>query len=141
MSPPIAATPANWAITSGENPTAPNEARTPELTPSMPSALPCLAVVCEPKPESEPMHKTLLVKYPAWTRPAIPVLAAARNPPVNTTAGAAYNHEYSGGSVGPVDEDAIYIGKTSQLVQNRRTFKHIQHPFCYDETPSNVDTC
>jgi hypothetical protein len=49
------------------------------------------------------MHNTLLVKYPAWTRPAIPVLAAARKPPVNTTAGTPYNQEYSGGSVGPIE--------------------------------------
>lgn len=30
----------------------------------------------------------------------MPVLAAARNPPVNTTAGTPYNQLYSGGSVG-----------------------------------------
>jgi hypothetical protein len=48
------------------------------------------------------MHKILLVKYPACTSPAMPVLAAAKKPPVNTTAGTVYNQEYSGGSVGPV---------------------------------------
>jgi len=47
------------------------------------------------------MQSTLLVRYPACTSPAIPVLAAAKNPPVNTTAGIPYNQEYSGGSVGP----------------------------------------
>jgi hypothetical protein len=33
------------------------------------------------------MQRMLLVKYPACTRPAIPVCAAAKNPPVNTIAG------------------------------------------------------
>ena len=31
----------------------------------------------------------------------MPVLAAATNPPPNRTAGMAYSHGYSGGSVGP----------------------------------------
>jgi hypothetical protein len=47
------------------------------------------------------MHRRLLARYPAWTRPAIPVLAAAIYPPPNKIAGMAYSHGYSSGSLGP----------------------------------------
>lgn len=50
-----------------------------------------------------PMQRTLLTRYPACTNPAMPVLAAATNPPPNRRAGIAYNHGYSGGSVGPIN--------------------------------------
>lgn len=55
-SPPMAATPANWTMTSGGNPTATREVRTPDPTPRIPSALPCRAVVCDPRPEREPVN-------------------------------------------------------------------------------------
>jgi hypothetical protein len=45
--PPIAATPANCASTSGGKPTAARDARIPEPTPRIPSALPWRAVACE----------------------------------------------------------------------------------------------
>lgn len=54
INPPMAATPANWVSTSGENPTAPSDARIPELTPNIPNALPCLAVAWDPSAEREP---------------------------------------------------------------------------------------
>lgn len=54
MREPMPATPANWVRTSGENPTARRDARMPEETPNMPRMLPCLAVCCEARPESEP---------------------------------------------------------------------------------------
>lgn len=50
-----------------------------------------------------PMQRTLLIRYPACTNPAMPVLAAATNPPPNRRAGIAYSHGYSGGSVGPIN--------------------------------------
>ena len=61
--PPIAATPANCASTSRGKPTAAREARMPEPTPRIPSALPWRAVACEAKPESEavtPCSKILI---------------------------------------------------------------------------------
>lgn len=91
----------NCVSTSGEKPAARRLARTPEPTPSMPSMLPRRAVVCEARPEREPMQRTDEARYPAWTRPAAPVLAAARKPPPKTAAGTAYSQGYSGGSVGP----------------------------------------
>lgn len=39
----------------------------------------------------------------------MPVLAAARKPPVNTTAGNEYNQEYSGGSLGPVRRSVFIL--------------------------------
>ena len=51
--------------------------------------------------ETRVYKSSLKFKYPAWTKPAIPVLGATRNPPVNTTAGTLYNHEYSVESLGP----------------------------------------
>jgi hypothetical protein len=36
-----------------------------------------------------PMQRIVLTRYPACTKPAIPVLAAAMKPPPNTTAGIA----------------------------------------------------
>jgi hypothetical protein len=54
----------------------------------------------------------------------MPVLAAPRNPPANTTAGTAYNQEYSGGSVGPrntgIDQAPRVITMSSGL-----TLKHV----------------
>jgi hypothetical protein len=98
---PIPATPANCVRTAGANPTAAKEARMPELTPNIPRIFPCRAVACEARPESEPMHKRLLARYPACTRPAIPVLAAAMYPAPKSVAGIPYSQGYSGGSVGP----------------------------------------
>jgi hypothetical protein len=44
----------------------------------------------------------------------MPVLAAAKNPPVKMTAGTPYIHEYSGGSVGPIYEAKLgYRVKTN----------------------------
>jgi hypothetical protein len=99
---PIPATPPNCARTAGANPTAAKDDRIPVPTPSIPRMFPCRAVAWEARPERDPMHRRLLVRYPAWTRPANPVLAAAMYPPPNNTAGIAYNQGYSGGSVGPV---------------------------------------
>lgn len=53
------------------------------------------------------MHRMVLTKYPACTRPDIPVLRAARKPPPNTRAGIAYSHGYSGGSVGPRNDQYL----------------------------------
>lgn len=77
----------NWVSTSGENPAANKLARTPEPTPRIPSIFPILAVAWEARPEIEPMQSTELTRYPACTRPAAPVEAAARKPPPKTTAG------------------------------------------------------
>lgn len=46
------------------------------------------------------MDRRVLRKYPAWTNPATPLLAAQTKPVPKTAAGTAYSHEYSGGSVG-----------------------------------------
>jgi hypothetical protein len=67
----------------------------------MPKIFPCRAVVCDARPEREPIQSRELARYPACTRPAIPVLAAAMYPPAKRTPGMPYNHGYSGGSVGP----------------------------------------
>jgi hypothetical protein len=54
--PPIAATVENWTKTAGEKPTAAKEDRIPDPTPRIPSALPCRAVICELRPEREPVE-------------------------------------------------------------------------------------
>lgn len=76
--PPIPATPANCISTAGGKPTAASDARIPELTPNIPRIFPCRAVAWEANPDKEPMHRRLLARYPACTRPAMPVEAAAR---------------------------------------------------------------
>ena len=97
-------------------PTAARDARIPAATPRIPKMFPRLAVIWDERPEIEPMlsatsrnaafylpmHRRLLTRYPASTRPPIPVVAAARNPPPNKTPGIAYSHGYSFGSVAPV---------------------------------------
>lgn len=55
---PIADTLANWTSTAGGKPTAASEDRMPEPTPRIPNMFPCLAVACEPRPESDPGRKT-----------------------------------------------------------------------------------
>jgi len=45
----------------------------------------------------------------------MPVLAEAKKPPAKTTPGTAYNQEYSGGSVGPIEQ---------RLVQNNGIESH-----------------
>jgi hypothetical protein len=80
------------------------------------------------------MHRTLLAKYPACTRPAIPVLAAAKNPPVNTMPGTAYSQEYSGGSVGPIQ-------KVEPRMQDNpcvHTLEHVEHALRDDEATSDI---
>jgi hypothetical protein len=69
----------------------------------------------------------------------MPVLAAARNPPVNATAGTPYNQEYSGGSVGPID--APTSGHNSVVNHTKRTFEHVQHTLGDDKSSSHIDTC
>lgn len=54
---PTPATPMNCASTSGGKPTAAKDARIPELTPSIPSAFPCLAVAWEASPDIEPIFR------------------------------------------------------------------------------------
>lgn len=63
------------------------------------------------------------------------MLAAARKPPVNTTAGTPYNHEYSGGSLGPV------IRKLQlEFLGYELTLEHIEHALGDDEAPRNIHT-
>lgn len=52
----------------------------------------------------------------------MPVLAAARKPPVNIVAGTAYSQGYSGGSVGPVPG----VRKGTVVVRGL-TFEHVKH--------------
>jgi hypothetical protein len=85
----MAATPPNWTKTSGEKPTAAKEARIPELTPNMPRIFPCRAVAWDASPDNDPMQRRELARYPACTRPAMPVLAAAIYPPLKRTPGIA----------------------------------------------------
>ena len=84
------------------------------------------------------MQRTLLVRYPACTRPAMPVLAAVKKPPVNTTAGMMYNGLYSGGSVGPMTYKRKHHAAPPRSM--RRTLEHIQHPLGDHEASSDVDT-
>jgi hypothetical protein len=67
----------------------------------------------------------------------MPVLAAAKNPPVNTTAGTPYNHEYSGGSVGPV---VLKLYLQVLPGDSVRTSEHVQHALGDDKATSHVDT-
>ncbi len=60
--PPIVATAANCASTSGEKPTAAREARIPEPTPRIPSVLPWRAVACEDRPDNEPSGNFVRIK-------------------------------------------------------------------------------
>lgn len=86
---PTAARPPNCTSVSGENPQARSEDSTPDPTPSMPSMFPMRAVAWLASPVSDPMQRTELTRYPACTRPAAPVEAAARKPPPKTTPGMA----------------------------------------------------
>jgi hypothetical protein len=49
----------------------------------------------------------VLIKYPAWTIPPSPELAAQTKAPVKSAAGIAYRYEYSGGSVGRRNRSSI----------------------------------
>lgn len=64
------------------------------------------------------------------------MLAAAKKPPVNTTAGIPYNQEYSGGSVGP---GIPCLTAVADEIKAGLTLEHVKHSLCYDETTGDID--
>lgn len=87
-----------------------------------------MKLTCEDKPVKAPILNKVLTRYPACTRPALPVDAAQIKATAKATRGMAYIQVYSGGSEGLLNKSSMrFVIKKPPKMSTQSSFSYISN--------------